>query len=1230
MTASFLLSNFSSLSWSSTQALKRRVEFLQSTKNRPIDICGHTSVPALAGTLSDFCSLQESTSHVVVVPSEKEALCLKEDLHFFNPHLQCEILRGTDISPYSGLAPETRMGAERLRWIYLAKEALPQQILIAPIWALMQKTLPPLALESTQKKWVVGGSVPSPEKDLIDLGYTLSPVVEDVGQFSIRGGILDIYPPSCRHPVRVEFFGDTVDSMRLFSLKDQRSREKISSINIIPCREVLYSSDHLEQLVNKFHQWKHPNADPQWIHHQIGNFQQKRFFPGLEFYLPLVWPQLGSPFDFISDKTQLWLLDPFSIARSFDTHWLRLKSEKEKAHAASLLYPCEEFYNLYKEKSLTTKRPTIRITKINTHLDISGDLSGGLSGGISGGQNTHESMVSLKADNLDGLKKMGNQKNPTAALKWLEEKISSWHAQGYFIFACIHHQNQIKRVELLFEQLEIKCVAVKKFSENPSETSSENLSENSSENLSENPSTGELSNYEPHHWNQWFEEQTKSSTPLVHILEGQLSESLRNKDDKIIFLREKDLLGRKASRTAEKKPHQSFQESASLLSFANLKVGDNVIHRDHGIGVYQGLKTIDFEGIKTELIELLYKGDDKLYVPTYHVGLLQKYSGPQSAVVLDRLGGTKWQETKSKAKKYLKDLAAELLKNYAQRAQLERPVFSSTDEEYFLFEEEFPYTETRDQQKSIEDVQADLSKKTPMDRLLCGDVGFGKTEVAMRTAFRVLKDNRQVMVLAPTTILTFQHYESFKKRFANWPANIALLNRFVSPKETKRIISDVNSGKVNVLIGTHKILSLKIQCPNLGLLVVDEEQKFGVDQKEKLRKYRVSVDTLSMSATPIPRTLNMSLSGLRDLSLINTAPHNRQPIRTFVARFDKEIIRKAVLAERARDGQVFFLHNRVQTIYKVADQLRELLPEVRIAIGHGQMDEKVLEKTMMDFFQHKVDVLVCTTIIDSGIDVPKANTIFIDQAHTFGLSQLYQIRGRVGRSHQKAYCYLLIPENRQLDSLAQERLRVIQENTNFGSGLLIAQYDLEFRGAGNILGQEQSGQVASVGYELYMDLLNQEIQRLRGDPVEENELEPEINLSVPTLIPENYVPDVRMRLAYYKKLTQIKTEKDADVLEDELKDRFGPLPEPTVNLFGMMLIRSLCKKLHITYVSTGKKNLSLNFREDTPVDPEVILNLLKNPKEDVSLSGSHRVLIVMKDKSWPLVHSKIKDLFVGA
>ncbi|NJL23835.1 MAG: transcription-repair coupling factor [Calothrix sp. SM1_5_4] len=666
-----------------------------------------------------------------------------------------------------------------------------------------------------------------------------------------------------------------------------------------------------------------------------------------------------------------------------------------------------------------------------------------------------------------------------------------------------------------------------------------------------------------------------------------------------------------------------MEQRTHAFNFGDLKTGDLIVHKMHGIGVFEGLKVMPIQGIAAEFIQIKYKDNDRLYLPVYRVHQIQKYSGPASAAMVDKLGGPGWEKTKSKVRSHLRDVAAELLEIYAKRAVSERPPFSPPDADFASFEATFPYSETDDQLRAISDVLRDMQKPHPMDRLICGDVGFGKTEVAMRAAFHAVQNGRQVAIIAPTTVLTFQHLENFKKRFAKWGVDIRGLNRFIPKREITATLKDLRDGKVDVVIGTHRLLSQDVQFKNLGLLIVDEEQRFGVKHKEKLRKLRSGLDTLAMSATPIPRTLNMSLVGIRDLSLINTAPVDRLATRTFVTKFEADVIRKAILSEIGRGGQIYFIHNRIQSIYQLADQLREIVPEARMRVAHGQMEEGELEKCMIEFFHHEIDLLLCTTIVESGMDVASANTMFIDNAQQLGLSQIYQLRGRVGRSKERAYCYLLIPNHRRLEKDAQERLRIIQENSALGSGIRIAQYDLELRGAGDILGEEQAGHVNAIGYELYLELLEEAVHNAKGETPAHPDVEPDINVRIPALIPDTYIADLRIRLAYYKQLSEIESPEDIDRIEDELRDQFGKLPDQVLNLMGLMLIRNVCKDLAVRDLSSGEATITLAFTERTPLPPQRVIELASRANKKYSITPDNRLRVRMNEITWPRIHDEL-------
>jgi transcription-repair coupling factor (superfamily II helicase) len=624
-----------------------------------------------------------------------------------------------------------------------------------------------------------------------------------------------------------------------------------------------------------------------------------------------------------------------------------------------------------------------------------------------------------------------------------------------------------------------------------------------------------------------------------------------------------------------------------------LKPGDFVVHTQHGIGQFLGIREIAQGEQKGDFMLLEYNGGNKLYVPLTRMDLIQKYRGAGDAKPsLDKLGGTTWTKTKARVKSRMRDMAEELLKLYAQRKMTEGYAFSPDSNWQREFEDAFEFTPTRDQLQAIMEIKRDMESPGPMDRLLCGDVGFGKTEVAMRAAFKALGDGKQVAVLAPTTVLAFQHFETFKRRFAAFPVKIEMFSRFRSAKELKAAAQDLATGQIDIAIGTHRLLSADIQFRDLGLLIIDEEQRFGVRHKERLKQLKKNVDTLTMSATPIPRTLHMSMLGLRDLSIIETPPKDRLAIHTVVARYNEDLIRTAIEQELARGGQVYYLHNRVETIFERAARIQQLVPDARVGVGHGQMDETALEKVLLGFMKHEFDVFVCTTIVENGIDIPLANTIIVERAERHGLSELYQLRGRVGRSNRRAYAYLLVPEEAELTDIARKRLAALREFSDLGAGFKIAALDLELRGAGNILGGEQHGHIDAVGYDMYMSLLDQAVRELRGEQVAP-EIHTSINLGLDLRIPTSYISDEHQRLRAYKKVADCKTAEEAARILEEFKDRYGPPPEPVRQLLRFAVLKSTAEQLGIETVERKGGFVHFKFHPESRIDPMKLMALVQ-------------------------------------
>jgi transcription-repair coupling factor (superfamily II helicase) len=1149
-------------------------------------LVGDSSLTSLAMMLAGAHSKHLSDlPHLIVVPSEEDAAKFVSIFAFFDSERHVSVLTGFDVSPYSGLYPRTQATAQRLRFLREAADSDSNQVFVAPIQALLQNCLPYKIFNKACSVLKVDFDFPEDLHSFLNqLGYQASPVVEGVGQYSQRGGILDLFSPGSDFPIRLELFGETVASMRSFDPENQMSKEQVTSYPLLPCRETLWSDENFEGVVQKFKAScegrEVARAD---LDETLRSLARKTPVEGLDFLLPYFYPKLESPLSYFSSALNVWLFDAMDVRKNAEQSLADLSSEYKTSDKILIRPPLEALFSSFENLPWIEGSRSVEISSLETQ-----DFSDG----------EQAPVIEYRSYSVMDFTHILKSQAPGSE-NWLTQcrnRVQAWGKEGYRLIVSVRNRTVAQRLAALFDRSELPF----------------RLYEDT-----------DLS------WQDWpAGEPAKNNHPISLVLRP-LPESVRLSEEKIIFLRDEDFLGKKLRGASEKKWSEAadeFQKQARRLSFGDLKPGDCVVHVKHGVGVYEGLRVMNISGVDSEFIQLHYKDNDKLYLPVYRVNQLQKYSGAAAATALDKLGGTGWEKTKTKVKAGLRDIASELLVLYARRNQLSRPAFALDAKAYQAFEEAFPYDETEDQWRAIQEVLGDLKGTRPMDRLICGDVGYGKTEVAMRAAFVAATSGKQTAILAPTTVLSFQHYETFKKRFAGSPYVIRELNRFVEPADAKKTLQELKEGKVHVIIGTHRVLSKDVVFQNLGLLVIDEEQKFGVAHKERIRKLKTEVDTLAMSATPIPRTLNMSLAGIRDLSLINTAPVDRLPTRTFISKWDPETIRKAITSEIKRGGQVYFIHNRVQSIYSLADELRTIVPDARIKVGHGQMDEVELEKTMVQFFNHEIDVLLCTTIVESGMDVPRANTMFIDQAQMMGLSQLYQLRGRVGRSKQRAYCYLILPRGKQLDKQAEERLKVIQENTALGSGIRIAQYDLDLRGAGNILGEEQSGHINAVGYELYMDLLQNAIHELRGEPTQEDAIDPEVNLRIPALIPDSYIADIRMRLSYYKALSEVRDTEELEKLESELRDQFGEPPEPVQNLMGLMLIRSLCKVLSIKDLSAGTKNVSLLFSPKTGLKSETVISLAMRQNKKYSIAPDNRLNVRMNNITWPAVHEELSYL----
>lgn len=1169
-----------------SKLIERHSHAFPDSRIQVIGTTSNTIAASIATNWSDYWDGNQV--RLLIVPTDQDIDPLVECLQFFNATQEIFQLPGFDVSPYSGLYPNPRLTATRIRWIGAAQDAKQGQIYVASMTGLLQKTLPFSTMKASRLRVSTGQFLDESFFDRLEsIGYHASGIVDEVGSYARRGGIIDFFSPALSRPVRIELFGDQIESIKTFDPESQRSdSELLDHILVLPPREIIYKEEDLQNVIDRFKKTiSERPIDSTDIDSLLYSLSQQQYFPGIEFLISQFFPEATSALDHFSCPLTLFFLDSLELARSHDL-WLEALKKEFTDSTTNLIRPAiTDIYTDLEELSWPEPRLEIEFSKI--HLaDTAADLE------LSNNQQIEYPCADMSEFRQQTVALLSHPNEQTAYVK---SKLHLLKEEGYHIFVCTHSQSSASRLQVLLENCDFEISTI--------------------------DSSIHDSGFD---WEQLRTCQ-KENPSVIQILVGFLPATVKSTLDKLVFFRDADFWGTKQGRKGYRK-EGTLAQRANAITFGDIKPGDFIVHKLHGVGVYEGLKSMSIQGVPTEMIHLRYKDKDSLYLPIYRVAQIHKYSGPSNPHFMDKLGGTGWEKTQTKVRKHLRDMALELLQLYARRAKTTRSPLSPFTNEFMAFENSFPYEETDDQIKVITEIEEDLFSERPMDRLVCGDVGFGKTELAMRAAFLAVVNHRQVALIAPTTILTFQHTQTFRTRFKDWPVVIKPLNRFVPNQEVKSTLADLAAGKIDIVIGTHRLLSKDVKFKNLGLMIVDEEQKFGVKHKETLRKMKVGVDCLALSATPIPRTLNMSLMGIRDLSLLNTAPLDRVPTRTFVCKFDKDTIRKAILAELSRGGQIFFIHNRVQSIYGLADEIRQIVPEIRMAVAHGQMEENQLEKTMVAFFNHEIDLLLCTTIIESGMDIPRANTMFVDRADHFGLSQLYQLRGRVGRSKERAYCYLLIPPHRRLDPEAQERLRVLQENTSLGSGIKIAHHDLELRGAGDILGEDQSGNINAVGYEFYMELMEDAIRSAKGEPEKTEKIEPEINLRIPAFIPDKYIPDIRVRLYYYKALTEIDSPSDLETIEDEMRDQFGKPPDEVFNLLGIMLIRKHCCDLGIRDLSAGPKRISLAFTEQTPLPVQRVVELTNRENKKFTLTSDSRLIIRINNITWPNVCDELELL----
>ena len=1113
---------------------------------------------------------------VVITPSTKEAETYLDDLEFFaqRPRPPLIYFPPYNITPFKYLSYHNETAAKRIRSLYQLIVGDVPPMVVTTMSALMQRILPKQELCDYAELIMAQEGI---DRDrlmdkLISSGYERSSMVEEPGDFSIRGGILDIFSPLYSDPIRIELFGDIVESIRFFSAVTQRTIKNIREAVILPARETILKSDRLTQVINRIRkQSSRLNIPVTRARDLIHRIKKEGVFPGIESLIPLIYPNLDSFFDYIS-KDALFILDePGELENIAD---LTLKKASERFDAAqkeSRLYvEPERLYLTWQEtEALFEQKNTISIKKLPVSKEP-----------MSERPLLKQFHYSVK-DNMDISLELERRRGKDL-FSPLENWINHQRLSGFDTLVVCHTPTQAKRLLSLLIPYGVQLKGIERFAD------------------------------------------IRQSKGQASVCLGRISKGFVWPAESLAIITEDEIFGSK--HRPKIKPEQHIR--TQLFAFEDLKKGDLVVHIDHGIGQYGGLVELTLNGSSNDFLLIVYKDDDKLYLPVDRMGMIQKYMGVDGIEpILDKMGGKSWERVKERVKRSTEKIAGELLKLYAERKISKGHAFRELDVDFKNFEMGFPYEETQDQFGAIEDVYNDMKAQISMDRLVCGDVGYGKTEVALRASLMAVNDGKQVALLVPTTVLAEQHFTTFSERFQRYPINIACLSRFRSLKAQRNIINDLKTGKTDIVIGTHRLIQKDVMFKDLGLLILDEEQRFGVKHKEKLKKIRRSVDVLALTATPIPRTLHMSLMGVRDISIISTPPEHRKSIITYICEFDDAVISDAIQKELGRKGQIFFVHNNIRSIRKMAGHLQELVPDVRLDVAHGRLNEEELEVVMLRFMNKEIDMLVCTTIIESGLDIPSANTILINRADRFGLAQIYQLRGRVGRLDEQAYAYLFIPKESSLGKDAKKRLKVLMEHSDLGSGFQIAMSDLKIRGGGTILGASQSGHIAAVGYDMFLKLMENSMAELKGEKVQEG-LEPEININMPASIPEFYIADIDQRLSVYRRLAKMTELKEIADFKEELVDRFGDLNTESENLLLKIMLRVLAIKAGVNRVDLKGWQLSLSFSQAHQKNPSGIIDMVLSERDRYGITPDHILKVKLKKGDISFLLSQTKNILI--
>ncbi len=1118
---------------------------------------------------------QHSSPIVLVAATQKEAERLIDDLDFFFSSKPPVIFfPAYNILPFKEIAYHNQTAALRISALYkLLSYDIPPIAVTTP-GALLQKIIPKNILGDFAELIIAGEEC---DRDLlieklVAGGYTRSVIVEEPGDFCVRGGILDLFSPGYDDPLRVEWFGDTVDSLRFFSAANQRQLKEVPEAVVLPAREVILAKGSMQEIFRRIREQAAslniPAASARDI---IDKIRDEGLFQGIESFISTIYADLDTFFDYVPENALFILSEPDELKKSAEEfqelvakNYLEISAEQRFCTAPETIYLKWTDAESFILKANPLNLSMLPVTDLTPELDE--DRRSSLRWDFEIQDNT------FMRSELKNFQDKDNLFLPLA--DWIKDN----KASGNTVFIACGTKSQSDRLIFLLEPYGLEPEIIDKLP---------------------------------------VAEQMRAS---FYICIGSLSSGFRWPFESIAIITEDEIFGPK--RRIRKKVKPSIK--TKLLEFADLKTDDLVVHSQQGIGRYKGLIKLSMAGTTADFLLIEYKDGDKLYLPVDRMGLVDKYMGVDGLnPVLDKMGGKSWDRIKKKVQKSVEKIAGELLKLYSRRKVKKGYAFSGADSYFREFEAGFAFEETEDQLQAIEDVLNDMEQPSPMDRLVCGDVGYGKTEVALRASFKAICDGKQVAVLVPTTVLAEQHFNTFSDRFKNYPVKIECLNRFRSQKKQHEIVEGLQSGNVDIVIGTHRLVQKDISFKELGLFVLDEEQRFGVKHKERLKKLRNTVDVLALTATPIPRTLHMSLMGVRDISVISTPPEERRGIITYICKFDFKVIADAVRNELKRGGQIFFIHNNIHTIWAVSKKLKEAVPEVRLDVAHGRLPKNDLEQVMLRFMKREIDMLVCTTIVESGLDIPSANTILVSRADKFGLAQMYQLRGRVGRSDEQAYAYLFIPDESILPVKAQKRLKILMEHSDLGSGFQIAMNDLKLRGGGTILGASQSGHIAAVGYDMFLQLMEKSMSELKGEVFLE-ELDPEINVSLACYIPESCIPDIDLRLSVYRRLSKLHDIGEVAEFRKEFKDRFGRLPEEVTNLLIKVILKIMSVRAGVRRLDLNNENLVLNFSEVHQANPFAVIDMIDSQDKRYRFTPDHalNVRLLKSSKQSPMVQTK--------